>query len=601
MKTPENRHKNWNFRQTLIVHLIVGSAVPVFLLAWITTISAGRGVQELYLREAGQVMSQTVSLIEKELQDLLEAYNTIHRFYKNIDVEIEKDSPYLSIEREQNLIHFLKGIESSFNLQNVRLFLSRKEPNLPGPTPRNPSLIAISEYPAHIHETGQKVHPLFTTWLNPYHSELVTRYQKPLSLISLAGPLVARGNAFNPSGRIIVDKRAELIESLLLQGSFRNSFAVLLDTSGNIVSSTSPAKSKLEFLSALKKVNKEGQDIGFQVLNEYYVFRHTFSINSWSLFFAFPRSHAIVQGLKYAQFSILALAVSVLLSFLLVTSFSKYLSKRLNPLITAINVGGITSSILIPKLPIHTADPSHDVIDTLATSYNDMSDRLESLIQKVYNAEHQALHHKLEALQGQMNPHFMYNMLEGIQSNIALDKPEKATRIILELSHYLRIVLSRGEEEIPLREEIQMVKGFLHLVEMVYKKGHSYNITVSERLLSHPIIRFTLQPIVENSIVHGFHSSNSPLEISISCRAEDEKLIIIISDNGSGIDPQRLADLNSHLQSPIPGFNSFGLTNVQTRIRLLYGEEYGLIVESTKNTGTKTIVKYPLNRGVSNG
>jgi two-component system sensor histidine kinase YesM len=230
-----------------------------------------------------------------------------------------------------------------------------------------------------------------------------------------------------------------------------------------------------------------------------------------------------------------------------------------------------------------------------------MSDRLESLIQKVYHAEHQALHHKLEALQGQMNPHFMYNMLEGIQSNIALDKPEKATRIILELSHYLRIVLSRGEEEIPLREEIQMVKGFLHLVEMVYKKGHSYNITVSEQLLARPIIRFTLQPIVENSIIHGFHNSDPPLEISITCRTEDEKLIIIISDNGCGIEPQRLANLNSHLQSPIPGFDSFGLTNVQTRIRLLYGEEYGLIVESTESRGTTTIVTCPLKDGVSNG
>lgn len=601
MKGSQAGKTNWNFRKTLLVHLIVGSAVPVFLLAWITTISTSRGIREMYLREARRTMDQSVSLIERELKDLLEAYNTFHRLYNNFDVDTDNTNPYLSIEREQKIVRFLNDIETSFNLQDVRLFLGKKALDPEGPAPMNPSLLSIDDYPAHLSETGQKAAELFTTWLNPYLSGIVTRYHKPVLLYSLTGPLVTGGASFKPGGRIIVDKRVQVLQDLLPEQGIENSFSVITDAEGDMVAASGRTKDKQGIMERIYSIRNTYFPEEYMLYKNYYVFRHTFPINSWTLFFAFPRSQALLQGIQYARFSILALVVSILLSSVLVASFSRYQGRRFNPLIQAIKSGGINSSDPIPKLPIHTIDPSGDAIDTLAASYNDMSDRLEALIEKAFNAEHKALHYRLEALQGQINPHFIYNMLEGIQSNIALDKKETASRIIIELSQYLRLVLSHGEEEIPLSEEIQMVRGFLHLVELVYRKGCVHDISIPEDLLTHTIIRFTLQPIVENCIVHGIRNDDTALKIRITGRCQDGSMILTVTDNGTGMPAERTELLNRHLQSPGPEFHSFGLTNVQSRIRLLYGPQYGIHVSSEQGKGTTTTIICPLRKGQPDG
>ena len=197
------------------------------------------------------------------------------------------------------------------------------------------------------------------------------------------------------------------------------------------------------------------------------------------------------------------------------------------------------------------------------------------------NREEQEIKRKLElrSLQAQINPHFLYNTLDSIIWMIELGENERAIDMTSSLARFFRIGISRGEETISVTTEIEYMETYLGIQKQRYKDKLSYEIAFSPDLHSSQILKLLLQPLVENAIYHGIKNIEGPGLIRIQGTREGQSMVIRISDNGVGMEPVQLAALRDGLIEPRPS-NGVGVRNVQERIHVYFGLEYGVSFES---------------------
>ncbi|MGA2763191.1 MAG: sensor histidine kinase [Spirochaetia bacterium] len=214
------------------------------------------------------------------------------------------------------------------------------------------------------------------------------------------------------------------------------------------------------------------------------------------------------------------------------------------------------------------------------------------------NRREQELKRKLElrSLQAQINPHFLYNTLDSIIWMIELGENDRAIDMTSSLAKFFRIGISRGSETISFRTEIEYLQTYLEIQKQRYKDKLSYEITVAPELASHQILKLLIQPLVENAIYHGIKNMEGPGLIRISGALDDDAIVIRISDNGVGMGREQLEALRDGLIEPNQA-NGVGVRNVQERIHVYFGLEYGVSFESAPGAGTEATIRIPLIAG----
>jgi two-component system sensor histidine kinase YesM len=210
----------------------------------------------------------------------------------------------------------------------------------------------------------------------------------------------------------------------------------------------------------------------------------------------------------------------------------------------------------------------------------------------------QELKRKLElrTLQGQINPHFLYNTLDSIIWMIELGENERAIDMTSSLARFFRLGISRGSETISIRTEIEYVQTYLAIQKQRYKDKLSYEIAFSPELYGHQILKLLIQPLVENAIYHGIKNMEGPGLIRIIGERESDTMVIRIGDNGVGMEAAQLEALAAGLIEPRQS-SGVGVRNVQDRIRLYFGSEYGVWFESTPGAGTTATIRIPVISG----
>jgi len=214
------------------------------------------------------------------------------------------------------------------------------------------------------------------------------------------------------------------------------------------------------------------------------------------------------------------------------------------------------------------------------------------------NRKEQELKRKLElrSLQAQINPHFLYNTLDSIIWMIELGETDRAIDMTSSLARFFRIGISRGEETISVGTEFEYVQTYLEIQKQRYKDKLSYEIAFSPDLGNLQILKMIIQPLVENAIYHGIKNIEGPGVIRITGQREGESIIIRVSDNGVGMAPDELAALRDGLIEPRPT-NGVGVRNVQERIHVYFGLEYGVSFESAPGAGTVATIHIPVIAG----
>ncbi len=248
------------------------------------------------------------------------------------------------------------------------------------------------------------------------------------------------------------------------------------------------------------------------------------------------------------------------------------------------------------NLSVRIQDDGHgDELSLIAKSFNNMCSSLEDYIQKVYLSEIKQKNAELAALQSQINPHFLYNTLEVIRMRAVSTGMNDVGDMIYILSRLFHNSVNQ-ETIVTVSDEIDQCRLYLQLFCIRYVDKFSYTINVSDDILNYSIPKFSLQPIIENYIIHGIDMDSSDNKVVVKGFKDKENIVFIIEDNGTGIDEEKLDTIKNALEEPdkYPS-SSIGLSNVNERLRLIYGHQYGLSIESKtgRDSGTSVFIKIP--------
>ena len=237
---------------------------------------------------------------------------------------------------------------------------------------------------------------------------------------------------------------------------------------------------------------------------------------------------------------------------------------------------------------------SEDEVAELAVSFNKMAGSMQSLIDKVKEDERKMRKADLRLLQEQIQPHFLYNTLDTIVWLIESNEPDEAVTMVVTLSDFFREILSKGKEFISIKEEEKHISSYLQIQEMRYRDILEYDIQLDQVIYKYQILKLTLQPVGENALYHGIKYKRAKGCIHIHGEKEGDIIRLTVRDDGVGMDEDELEQLRQQIEKPCQETEKgFGLANVNERIHMYFGPEYGMKIQSQKGKGTTVEIVIP--------
>lgn len=237
---------------------------------------------------------------------------------------------------------------------------------------------------------------------------------------------------------------------------------------------------------------------------------------------------------------------------------------------------------------------TNDEVAVLADGVNIMTESIEKFVRKIKEDERKMRHADLRLLQEQINPHFLYNTLDTIVWLIEGNDPDKAVNMVMSLSEFFRLALSKGKEYITIQEEEMHIRSYLEIQQVRYRDIMDYEIQIDSELYRYKILKLTLQPLVENSLYHGIKYKRAKGNIKVTGMMSEGKMHFQVEDDGVGMEEEELAALRGEIMKPCKDTGKgFGLANVNERIRMNFGAEYGMTIDSERGRGTRVEIVLP--------
>ena len=234
-------------------------------------------------------------------------------------------------------------------------------------------------------------------------------------------------------------------------------------------------------------------------------------------------------------------------------------------------------------------------VQHLGKSVQDMKFRIKGLMQDIVNEHEEKRKSEFDSLQAQINPHFLYNTLDIIVWQIENEKQSEAVHTVTALARFFRLSLGKGKNIVTVKDEIDHVKNYLMIQHMRFKNKFDYEFDIAEDVLELPSLKLMLQPLVENAIYHGMEFMDGDGLITIKAWREEDELYLSVADNGLGMTEDKVEMILTGKSSSGNGRGSgIGVKNVNERIKLYFGEAYGLTIDSEPDEGTKVTIHLPV-------
>lgn len=266
----------------------------------------------------------------------------------------------------------------------------------------------------------------------------------------------------------------------------------------------------------------------------------------------------------------------------------KNLSKRMDELISAMSK--VEKGDIDVHIPLSN---EKDEITFIADNFNKMCGKLNDHIRKSYLAELHQREAEIVALQNQINPHFLYNTLESIRMKAICNGDKEVGKMLYSLAFLFRSQV-KGKLVVSIDQEIKYCNKYLELFKFRYDEKFKFSINCEDDLYDKGIVKFTLQPLIENYFVHGIRLERDDNELKIYIYKHLDDVVVEVIDNGRGIPKDKLDEINRRIRECDHSGKSIGMLNVHERIKIKYGEPYGLTVTSEENKGTNMILKFPM-------
>ena len=363
----------------------------------------------------------------------------------------------------------------------------------------------------------------------------------------------------------------------------------ICDQKGMIITASSPEKTGTDAGELLAQM-EDPQQGSFIFGNRDQVVYLSMPGLGWVIVKQMPVEH-FRRDIDHVQTILIwVLVVSVLVLNLLLFFGVKQLSRPLQSLKYAMR------QVQDGRLGYQIGEVYRNEFDDITRTFNDMSSSISALVRQNRIKEEQKQLYALSALRAQINPHFLFNTINTIKWMAISQQATHIKSALDRLLVLLRPLFKETTDEITLQEELEYVSNYICLVNLRFGGNITIAVNIPQELLARKIPCFILQPMIENSISHGFQGDYSQAAIAVSCEEQEDCLLLTVHDNGSGIPEERLSKLRSRLENPEPMLQNgdkLGLPNVNLRIQLKYGREYGVTLASDGLHGTDVHLRLP--------
>ena len=597
MKKLKAYYSNLNLQNKLRFSYIFLILIPLTLLCIVYYWVASDNILDIAKKNILDVTSKNMKIIDSELETFQESAIQL-----NVDSEIFKMLRDMNDCTKSELLQWDKKITAvlkkyymddyilSVNIMTPRyIFGDNTQVIIPS------SKFFASNLYQEIKEKKGEIQ-----WIPTYQVESEFQLDFPVengTVFSLAqelNPVLIDPEAPNSVGYLEEDANAVLVVNLnetLIQDMFRNSnsiegaFYCVSSPEGVIVDHTDEKKNgikeKLPWLEEAKR-QKEGS-LTLEYQGEKVVVCYSVSsVTGWIAASVTPVNSLLNNVSKIQILTVFVWVMLFGIAMVVATIFSRKITYPIELLVNAMKQAGKGDFSL--RLPTH----GNDEMQYLTKKYNEMNDKIETLVEENYKSEIRKKESEIMALNLQLNPHFLYNSLNIINMMALEEGSLDVSKMIISLSDMLQYTFRNKQELVVFEEEYLWLQNYLHIMSARFEGKFEVRYEVDQAIYKYKIPKLLLQPLIENAIVHGFRKIDSGGILKILAKKEEKGCVHIeVEDNGSGM-------TSEELEKAMNGaYNRIGLTNAMRRLNLIYGEQGKLEVYTAVNKGTKIVVEFP--------
>lgn len=579
LKFIKSRILNASLRKKFLVLTMVISIVPITFMGYFSYWISASYLQESII-DASIARFEAINLrLERFLSTIDElsleilASNSVQRMLKNNDI-----SKYYIYENETR--NFLRSTLSTRNQIHSIAIYNKNGDNIVFES--NVDFFGTDIY--RYTKKNVQTYDVYSYVEEIKGNRIWTKLHEDTGLISMIRNINDLGTQ-NQIGTIIINIYERNLGRLVENSEMKKDWEfVILEQFENVVYQSE------ESILADEDIEDLTDPSGHRILNikdkRYLGAFYTSRFNNWRMILLMPTS-SLFSGLdiiKKTTILIIILCLALLLIFLFFISV--HLTKpviKLNRLMKQAEKG---------NLDVKFEFKYNDEIGALGKSFNSMLEKLENLMRQ--NSEKQKIlrTQELKVLQMQINPHFLYNTIDTINWMAQSINADKISEVAIALANYYRQSLSKGAEIIKISDEISQVNSYLTIQKIRYAGYMDFKILIDDNILELYIPKLTLQPIVENAIYHGIREKEGGGTVEIRGFKEENQVVFRIKDNGKGIDEKTLGKLTESIKTGISS-KGYGLSNVNERLKLYFGEEFGISIESIRERYTIVTVRIP--------
>ncbi len=550
---------------------------------------------------------ELLQTLGKKLEDYLNKIEQLsYTVYQDSIQLILRKPPYASkTERVLDLIRIEKAFTQQANLYNmsgqitgITIIESGSETFFIGGGSLDPQYdIHNSKFYTDV--INARTHKIFPPHYQPYvysykyrvldgeFEDLCVSYGAKIGSIDTAAPQL---------GVILIDFDLSVVEEIISPYINSESTTVsIVDYKGQVIYDTDHSKIGAKFLDT---------DVNFHSIDNSFIHkdisgRNLFTIaplfgTEWHVVGSVPLKE-LLSGSDQIRFwtlsiVLISLAISITASMLLSVNLERPI-KKLEKTMKEVEKGNFNVRVNISSI---------DEFSALGSGFNKMTEQVQYLIDRVLQIQLKEQEAELNALQSQINPHFLYNTMETISSIAEIREVAEISQIAKALSNMFRYSTKQGMIVVTIAEEIEHVHDYIKILNIRHGEKYSIEIDIPEELLECKTLKLILQPIVENAVYHGLEPCKGSGKIKIKGFKEGSEIRMLISDDGIGFTPEKLEEERSKLEN-LSGSHSdkragtIGITNVHERIRLYFGKNYGISIDSTFERGTTVMIKLPVS------
>lgn len=555
-------NENWNFEKKMDFVIIWTIAVITVAAIGISTFSFMISITD----QNSRYVAEQLMILAEDYEDNLEQYKALATSII-LDSHVQKFS---ESKTEEGIYEEMGNVYSTFlnllYLQHNANFIVVTNDQLGKFVYNGNNAISDSGFETmYAKDYGESIRAKTTGTLRVNFSNNYYRGRK--YTLTLYFPAYSVTKMVTSNGMIIVNLDDDLLQRFGQEDLQYSSKLYLTDVDGNIVSTQEEEKIGQQIAFRDKITGSQGMfwrdgklvsyrkvdDWNFYIINE---------VPAWSLY-----QNCFGTILVLICVTLMATGVALALA----RNITKRLYRPINKVVAKMN--DVSKGDLGTRIYVDDMDSDGR---KLADGFNIMMDEIDVLMEQVKEEQRQYDKMRFVALQAQIQPHFLYNTLECIHWQALAGGNEEISTMVKALAQYYRICLSEGKDIIPLKMELEHIRNYLIIQNMRYGNIIAFVENVPEAYAYVMVPKLTLQPLVENSIYHGIRVKEGvkgKVEIAIS--EKEDKICLTVSDNGVGMEEERIAYINSHI-SDTEGNIGYGISNINKRIELMYGEQYGL-------------------------